>query len=183
MNHYEGMFILHNRDTGEPEDERASPEDVVKALLEKVGGELGPIMQWANRKLSYPIAGNQTGTYVLCWYKAESQVNNELAREVKLSDRVLRHMVLTVETFPAEDALPAPLAEPRGGRRDELDTGGKKVWELLDYKDVAVLRRMVTSQGKLFSRVRSSLDAKNQRKLRRSVHRARNLALLPFTSR
>jgi ribosomal protein S18 len=42
---------------------------------------------------------------------------------------------------------------------------------------------MISAQGKLFSRVRSNLEAKSQRKLRRAVHRARNMALLPFVGR
>ncbi len=46
-----------------------------------------------------------------------------------------------------------------------------------------VLRRLVTSQGKLFSRVRSNLHAKHQRELRQAVLRARVLALLPFVAR
>ena len=58
-----------------------------------------------------------------------------------------------------------------------------KVFESLDYKNVYVLRRLVTSQGKLFSRVRSNLHAKHQRQLRSAVLRARLLALQPFVAR
>jgi small subunit ribosomal protein S18 len=59
----------------------------------------------------------------------------------------------------------------------------KKVWEQLDYKNVYVLRRLITSQGKVFSRVRSNLHAKHQRQLRTAVLRARMVALLPFVAR
>ncbi len=55
------------------------------------------------------------------------------------------------------------------------DHGGR-----VDYKDIYTLQRMVTRQGRLFSRKRSSACAKCQRKLKRAVKRARFLALLPF---
>lgn len=204
MKHYEGMFILHNRDGGggggeeDGENAPAGPEDVVRRLIERAGGQVVHTLLWANRKLSYPIEGNQTGTYVLVYFSGEGRVNDELNREVRLSERCLRHLVLTIPALPAEADLPGPLSEPgtRGNRRiegDEAETastaklvegeGKPKLWDLLDYKNPFVLRRMISAQGKLFSRVRSSLEAKNQRKLRRAVHRARNLALLPFTGR
>ena len=195
MKYYEGMFILHNRDhRGEDEAEPDTPEVVVQKLIEKVGGTVGQAMLWANRKLAYPIQGNQTGTYVICYFTGDSGTIDELNREVKLSDRCLRSMAIAVETLPKEDEMPEPLAEPasRSGRRFEGDTSAElgrdgeethKIWELLDYKNPFVLRRMVSAQGKLFSRVRSNLEAKSQRKLRTAVFRARNMALLPFVGR
>ena len=195
MKYYEGMFILHNRDhRGEDEAEPDSPEVVVHKLIEKVGGTVGPSMVWANRKLAYPIHGNQTGTYIITYFSGESGTIDELNREVKLSDRCLRAMAIAVDALPKEDEMPEPLSEPasRSGRRFEGDTSAelgkdgeetRKIWELLDYKNPFVLRRMVSAQGKLFSRVRSNLEAKSQRRLRTAVFRARNMALLPFVGR
>lgn len=50
----------------------------------------------------------------------------------------------------------------------------------LDYKDVAGIKRFVTSQGKLMSRKRTGLSAAGQRALAVAVKRARFLALLPY---
>jgi small subunit ribosomal protein S18 len=195
------MFILHNREL--PEGETADPEEVVRLLITRAGGVPAHTLIWTNRKLAYAIEGNQTGTYVLAYLSGEGDLNARLSREVSLSERCLRHMTLTIGGLPADDALPGPLTEPtvRLARRpdagsDDGEAGSagegpdqpeqekeKKVHESLDYKNVYVLRRMVTSQGKLFSRVRSNLHAKHQRQLRQAVLRARLLALLPFVSR
>jgi small subunit ribosomal protein S18 len=195
MKHYEGMFILHNRDVrGEEDEEPETAEQVVRRLVEKVDGEIVHTMQWANRKLAYPIAGNQTGTYILCYLSGDSTVHTRLNREVNLSDRCLRSMLVAIPGIPAEADLPAPLTEPasRSGRRFEGDVSAEtgkdgdetqKIWDLLDYKNPFVLRRMISAQGKLFSRVRSNLQAKSQRRLRTAVFRARNMALLPFVGR
>jgi small subunit ribosomal protein S18 len=54
--------------------------------------------------------------------------------------------------------------------------------EEIDYKDVATLQRLVSAQGKLFSRKRTGLDAACQRRLAQALKRARFLALLPYVT-
>ncbi|MHC4845397.1 MAG: 30S ribosomal protein S6, partial [Planctomycetota bacterium] len=93
MKHYEGMFVLHNREL--PEEETATHEDVVKALIEKAGGTCAHTVNWANRKLAYAIAGNQTGTYVLAYFSGPPEICSVLNREVALSDRCLRYMAFS----------------------------------------------------------------------------------------
>ena len=55
----------------------------------------------------------------------------------------------------------------------------QKVSEV-DYKDVGVLVKLTTQQGKLFSRKRSGNCARHQRSSQRAVKRARFLGLLPY---
>lgn len=54
--------------------------------------------------------------------------------------------------------------------------------EDIDYKDVNKLRRYVTERGKILPRRISGNCAKHQRQLTIAIKRARNIALLPFTS-
>lgn len=49
-----------------------------------------------------------------------------------------------------------------------------------DYKQVELLRKFMTSRGKILSRSRTGVTAKQQRQLTRAIKRARILALLPF---
>lgn len=53
----------------------------------------------------------------------------------------------------------------------------------VDYKDTRMLTKLVTPQGKLFSRKRSGACAYCQRHIQVAVKRARLLALLPFVGR
>ena len=55
----------------------------------------------------------------------------------------------------------------------------EKIGEV-DYKDVAGLGKLTTSQGKIFSRKRSGNCARHQRSCKRAIKRARYIALLPF---
>ncbi|MDX2200711.1 MAG: 30S ribosomal protein S18 [Phycisphaerae bacterium] len=54
--------------------------------------------------------------------------------------------------------------------------------EEIDYKNVALLQRLVSAQGKLFSRKRTGLTANLQRKLTQEIKRSRHMALMPFVS-
>ena len=51
---------------------------------------------------------------------------------------------------------------------------------VMDHKDTAQLRRYVTEDGKIRPRRQTGVCAKHQRKLSRTIKRARHLALLPF---
>nr|WCH58087.1 ribosomal protein S18 [Cystoclonium purpureum f. stellatum] len=55
--------------------------------------------------------------------------------------------------------------------------------ELLDYKNIDLLRKFITDQGKILSRRSTGLTAKQQKKLTKSIKRARILSLLPFLNK
>lgn len=50
----------------------------------------------------------------------------------------------------------------------------------IDYKEVSLLSRYISSQSKIGSRQRTKVCAKHQRRLARAIKRARFLALLPY---
>lgn len=50
----------------------------------------------------------------------------------------------------------------------------------IDYKQVDMLRRYVTDDGKIRPRRQTGTCARHQRELAREIKRARHLALLPF---
>jgi small subunit ribosomal protein S18 len=52
----------------------------------------------------------------------------------------------------------------------------------IDYKDVKLLQRYVTEQGKIIPKRITGTSAKYQRQLALAVKRARHMALLPFVS-
>nr|YP_009293831.1 ribosomal protein S18 [Ahnfeltia plicata]YP_010204148.1 ribosomal protein S18 [Ahnfeltia fastigiata]AOM65519.1 ribosomal protein S18 [Ahnfeltia plicata]UAT97279.1 ribosomal protein S18 [Ahnfeltia plicata]UAT97484.1 ribosomal protein S18 [Ahnfeltia plicata]UAT97688.1 ribosomal protein S18 [Ahnfeltia fastigiata]UAT97892.1 ribosomal protein S18 [Ahnfeltia fastigiata] len=55
--------------------------------------------------------------------------------------------------------------------------------ESLDYKDIDLLRKFITDQGKILPRRSTGLTAKQQKKLTKSIKRARVLSLLPFLNK
>jgi small subunit ribosomal protein S18 len=81
----------------------------------------------------------------------------------------------------------------RGGDRDLNGTGMRRTRRrgcaycsdealIIDYKDPQALRYFVTERGKIVPRRISGVCAKHQRELTRAIKRARNVAIMPFTS-
>ena len=74
---------------------------------------------------------------------------------------------------------------PRGGRRYYsrprvcqfcTDPNSK-----IDYKQVDILRRLITEEGKIRPRRQTGTCARHQRQLAKAIKRSRHVALLPFT--
>ena len=53
----------------------------------------------------------------------------------------------------------------------------------VDYKDTALLRKFISDRGKIRARRVTGVSTQEQRKIARAVKNAREMALLPFTSR
>lgn len=54
--------------------------------------------------------------------------------------------------------------------------------EIVDYKNINLLRRFISEQGKILSRRMNRLTSKQQRLMTIAIKRARVLALLPFSN-
>jgi small subunit ribosomal protein S18 len=52
---------------------------------------------------------------------------------------------------------------------------------IIDYKEIELLRKFVTTSNKMMSRKRAGTNAREQRDLKRALKYARFLALLPYT--
>lgn len=52
----------------------------------------------------------------------------------------------------------------------------------VDYKKADELRRLMTPNGKIYSRKRTGISSAEQRKVANAIKRARYMALLPYTS-
>lgn len=72
----------------------------------------------------------------------------------------------------------------RGGRyfrKPKVDPFEADKTLKIDYKDVDLLKRFLTPEGKIRPRRQTGVNARNQRKLARAVKRARHLALISYT--
>ena len=52
----------------------------------------------------------------------------------------------------------------------------------IDYRDIEILRRYVSSQAKIIDPRHTGICARHQRKVARAIKRARIIGLLPFVS-
>jgi len=120
---YEGMFLL---DPAMASD-FPKAEAEVKRILDRADAEVLGISKWDERKLAYPIRNHKRGLYVLSFFKAAPDKIVGVDRDVKLSEAIIRAMVLAKDgmtpeavkhalaTTPAT-AKPASRADDSGNR-------------------------------------------------------------------
>ncbi len=125
MRRYEALFLF---DTTAARD-WAAIEEEVRRLCGRIGAELLVCVKFDERKLAYEIDRRKRGTYVLAYLEAPPEKINEMERDIRLSELILRGLVLRAEKLTEERlaqlrAHPAetPLAPLGGdGRRHDDD--------------------------------------------------------------
>ena len=75
----------------------ANPESVanhITELLEKAGASVVSHRPWQDGKLAYELSGHRKGLHYLTYFRMEGAGLTQVARSVKLSDQVIRHLVI-----------------------------------------------------------------------------------------
>lgn len=91
MNSYEALYIIK---PDVEEEAKASLIQKFSAIVTDEGGEIVGIDEWGKRKLAYPIDYIGEGYYVLMNFKAKSDLPAELERNFKISEFIMRYMVI-----------------------------------------------------------------------------------------
>jgi small subunit ribosomal protein S6 len=76
---------------------------IIKTVLERAEAEIVSIKKWDDRKLAYGIKGKNRGTYILCYFRADGDRIREIERDVHLSERIMRVLILSTETREKQD--------------------------------------------------------------------------------
>lgn len=91
MPFYEAMYLVHPS----VDDERLA-EVIARynQVVESAGGVIEHSAKWDRRRLAYPINKVQEATYVLMYFRADPSVPAELDRLFRISDEVIRHLII-----------------------------------------------------------------------------------------
>lgn len=97
---YEGMFIV---DAAEAAADWDGIIKTIRHTLERADAEIVSIRKWDERRFAYKIGHKERGTYVLCYFRAPGSKIEGVERDVQLSERIMRVLVLNVEHMSQED--------------------------------------------------------------------------------
>jgi ribosomal protein S6 len=89
-------------------------KSVIHDAVEKHGGKVNSSRRWDERRLAYPIKHKNRATYVLCYLDIPGANLPALRRELELSDRILRYLLLRVDAIPAAELELASAEEVEG---------------------------------------------------------------------
>ncbi|MCH2178450.1 MAG: 30S ribosomal protein S6 [Mariniblastus sp.] len=105
---YECMFIFNaNAYAKNP----GAAAKAVQDVTETVKGELLASRLWNEQKLAYPINGHRKGVYWLAYVKMESTEVTKFNRGCKLTDMMLRHLVVGIDSRLVETMVAAAKGE------------------------------------------------------------------------
>ena len=90
MTNYEVMFII---DPTLEDDKKDATVETAKGIIE-ADGEIGKVDVWGMRKLAYPIQKKNEGYYVVIEFAASTELPKELDRRLRISDDVMRHIII-----------------------------------------------------------------------------------------
>ncbi len=93
MTKYEVMFIL---DPTLEEDKKTAAIETVKEII-TAEGEVTKVDLWGMKKLAYPIQKKNEGYYVVLEFSASTELPLELDRRLKISDDIMRHLIVNKE--------------------------------------------------------------------------------------
>jgi len=110
---YEAMFLVDSALAAQDWD---GVLGTIKGVLERAEAEVVSLRKWGDRRLAYEIDRKTRGTYILCYFRTDGPRIGNIERDVQLSERIMRLLILSTENRTAEDIekdTPAALAEDR----------------------------------------------------------------------
>ncbi len=102
LKEYETIYILRS------DVDADSAEKVQNRVSEVVGRENGKLVKveaWGRRKLAYPVAKQKKGVYVYVKYVGKGGLVQELERNLKLADSVMKFQTILVRDSVDESTL------------------------------------------------------------------------------
>jgi small subunit ribosomal protein S6 len=111
---YEAMFLLSQAVAAD----LASAIAHIQEIISRGNGEIIAMRKWDERRLAYEIKGQKRGYYVLVYFRAPGPDIAHIERDVNLSEKIMRAIILrademTLEQMQAADARKELEAEAR----------------------------------------------------------------------
>ncbi len=92
MREYEMMFIIR---PDLAEEEIVEIKERLHKIIEDFGGEFAEeVAGWGKKRMAYRIEDYAEGIYCLWLFKGQPETVQELDRVIKISDSLLRHIIV-----------------------------------------------------------------------------------------
>ncbi len=99
MNQYEAMFIFDPTFAAKYEN----AEKEIAKIMERASAHEFVARKWDDRRLAYRIKDRKRGIYVLVYFKAPGGCISGIERDAKLSENILRVLVVRANHLTEED--------------------------------------------------------------------------------
>lgn len=96
------MYII---DITSTDEQIQAVTDKFSGVVTAQGGEVLAAGLWDKRRMAYDIKGKGEGCYLLMYYNGEAAICLELDRVMRISDDVIRHLILNIEPDLVDSSL------------------------------------------------------------------------------
>lgn len=113
MTAYESIFITRPNIS---EEVSTRLMEKMKSVVEKNGGEVIQAENWGKKRLAYEVRKERKGTYFLLRFSGNGNVINELERNYRVDDSVLKFLTVKLPKGDTGKFVPPSPAESRVSR-------------------------------------------------------------------
>ena len=96
---YEGLFLV---DTGQAASDWDGTVTVIEKMLSRADAKVVSMRKWDERPLAYEINKKGRGTYILIYFNGDPLKITTIERDVQLSEKVVRVMILRTDKMSEE---------------------------------------------------------------------------------
>lgn len=114
MRYYETLYII---DPNLGDDDLREVVTKFNGIIEKNNGVVTKVDEWGKKALAYEIKRHDKGYYVLLQYCGEPGITDQLKRDLKLDDRVLKYQTIKLSDHVDPEQIKAKAEE------DQVETG------------------------------------------------------------
>ena len=100
MRSYECTVIFY---PGLDDEKLKTGTDKYAGIIDSGGGEITRLEKWGKRRLAYEINDQSEGHYYLYRFRSNNNVLNELNRQARIDESVLRHLVVRDELASGDE--------------------------------------------------------------------------------
>ncbi len=96
---YEGLFLV---DSGEAAADWNQVTGAIEKILSRSESEVISLRKWDDRRLAYEINKKNRGTFILAYFDCDPDRIGSIERDVQLSEKVIRVLILRTDRMTAE---------------------------------------------------------------------------------
>lgn len=94
MRNYELLYVIQ---PDLEEEQLQALQEKINSIIEEQGGQNTELKEWGKKRLAYEIADHREGYYIEVHFAGTPQVVEELGRVIKITNGILRHIIIREE--------------------------------------------------------------------------------------
>ena len=121
---YEAMFLVDSSLAAQDWDGILG---TIEGILKRADAETVLLRKWGDKRLAYEIDHKARGTYILCYFRADGGRIGDIEKDVRLSERIMRVLILSTEGRAPQDIEKDTVETPAEDRKTEAVQAAEEI--------------------------------------------------------